>query len=960
MGSYQKFRGDPENKLFYILNGFMGGINTEFSDDASSDVDFESIINFDVDKFGTLNKRNGFGENKALGEIFLKGFYYNYPHIYNKTEENLHLENDNLVYVKLLQDDNNCFRNLSGFKSYKDYQRQFGFQNNVFKLLMITTKGDYTYAWYLYCRLPELSDDGTDTIECYSYNVYFPDKFNWNNNLTNMDSIEFYSDIWFTNNANGLIRFDRNKEIKSRLDLLDAFHFYYGDERGYGLVGEERVITKSNEAYKPSLVELTEASFGPNALCTNPLYDLKIDTSLEEDGIESLQGAFLTTSDLRPISKKIPVNEPLLIFILYTGSSTFNISAKSGETDLKITVTENQDLSRPHIKVLNLVFENTPNGEVEIKIEKQGTQVLKPYYMFVEPGQLDPGLTPIEHLNIGDCGMCMMSDNRVAYYKEDVIFFSDVNIPDYITFNNYLKLPLEPTDRITKMCYFKGVYIVFTKERIYKLMGNWGSSDFSCEPVSMSLGCHAGNTVVPIEDMLYFMSPRGLYALKSSTFIESMQNLKELDIKVKRLTSDFTRYDPEYESLTYRYNGVSENAYAIRYKDKYMLFYNNYGNDKNWASENDIDVLVYQYDINAFTTYRFAEKPTFLTNIGGNIEVFAISKVFNPTENTERLEDLIPSLSDNEGELVFDGTNHIIKYSNINYNSDYGFDLEFEGSFENTEYAKVFELSNKTGQAISVLIKNGKIGIEVKKSDKDIKTLYASVADMGENHLYNLWCRADSANTGYNLAINVDGENLDNIWIEEDRLNNVLFTQYIVGKYLKGTVKNFVFSALMDTYDSVLSVFELGTSSTDFGKPIHIELETKSINMQYPQHIKKLKNIFVKMIGGYKYNDFFFELYGDGYLVNNPKKYYVELDHLGTVIYDYTLEKTLEVDEITSILGKFRLSETRLGEGIYQTKKLVIPSKAKNFRCKIYGESSDYLSFESFGFVCKLGKVKES
>ena len=50
MGSYQKFRGDPENKLFYILNGFMGGINTEFSDDASSDTDFDSIVNFDVDE----------------------------------------------------------------------------------------------------------------------------------------------------------------------------------------------------------------------------------------------------------------------------------------------------------------------------------------------------------------------------------------------------------------------------------------------------------------------------------------------------------------------------------------------------------------------------------------------------------------------------------------------------------------------------------------------------------------------------------------------------------------------------------------------------------------------------------------------------------------------------------------------------------------------------------------------
>ena len=50
MGAYQKFRGDPEQKLFYLLSDFLGGINTEFSDDNSSDIDFESIINFDMDK----------------------------------------------------------------------------------------------------------------------------------------------------------------------------------------------------------------------------------------------------------------------------------------------------------------------------------------------------------------------------------------------------------------------------------------------------------------------------------------------------------------------------------------------------------------------------------------------------------------------------------------------------------------------------------------------------------------------------------------------------------------------------------------------------------------------------------------------------------------------------------------------------------------------------------------------
>ena len=57
MGKYSKFRGDPESKLLYVLDGLVGGVNTEFSDDASGDTDFDNLINFDVDLMGTLTKR---------------------------------------------------------------------------------------------------------------------------------------------------------------------------------------------------------------------------------------------------------------------------------------------------------------------------------------------------------------------------------------------------------------------------------------------------------------------------------------------------------------------------------------------------------------------------------------------------------------------------------------------------------------------------------------------------------------------------------------------------------------------------------------------------------------------------------------------------------------------------------------------------------------------------------------
>ena len=70
MGKYQTYKGNPENKLFYIIEGLIGGINTDFSDDTSSDNEFKSIVNFTTDKRGSLHKRMGFGKLSALSEIF--------------------------------------------------------------------------------------------------------------------------------------------------------------------------------------------------------------------------------------------------------------------------------------------------------------------------------------------------------------------------------------------------------------------------------------------------------------------------------------------------------------------------------------------------------------------------------------------------------------------------------------------------------------------------------------------------------------------------------------------------------------------------------------------------------------------------------------------------------------------------------------------------------------------------
>lgn len=1514
MGNYQTFRGNPENKLFYLLDSLTGGINTEFSDDASSDTDFESIVNFDVDKLGTLTKRNGFGKIKGLASLFQRGDIEGYdphtqlPWVHNITEDNKNVEeeNDNLVYVKLLKNDNNCFRNLAAFEGTHSYQRQYGFQNNEFKLLMITTKVNEgvcvsSKAWYYYCKLSEITDTDEGLV-FKAYSCDLPVVFNWNKTLMNMDSVEYYNDIWFTNNDKALVRFDRGVEITSNENLSDAFH-YVGIVEG-----------KTNEAYTPAIFERVDASFGMNMLCTDPLHDLKMDKSVTE----SLQGAYFTTVDKRPIEKTIPVAEPLLLYILYTstGTGAFNVTAKNGTTDLKLNVKDNTELSTANVKVFEISFQTVPNGEVEFKIERTDTDLVNPYYFYVNTGELDPDLTPIENLNIGNCGMCMMSDNRVAYYREDVIFFSDINYPDYITPNNYLKLPLEPTDKITKMCYFKGVYIVFTKERIYKLTGNWNSSDVTLEPVNTSLGCHAPHTVVPIEDVLYFASPRGLYALKSSTFVEGMQNLVELDIKVKRLTSDFTLYEDELSSPSIRFNGINEKAYALRYRDKYMLFFNSSYEKGDYAAKNNLDVLVYDYSLKSFTTYSFIEKPTFLFLIDGALQTFnttleisdvifsqldildydmrnqetgtsiikdnsssgndglvegnlivnqesyslgdfdyietnivnnkvdllgdltinldmkleenqenktifeatgkglgesvsgysgevrsetingyeavlkydvsyhgnepytlsntlinftvtlnrtstdvlpnvtgkiSMSDIFNGVENfidghvydadgnlikgpfkdVEFSANFVDALSvelisdilylDIEGGVTetqtrdlklnldvvshdaysyyekgstvsgtdyrkpnqsalswikfgvpysvvaYDGyarftvtkpyiyhngqiiiasraftvsvagksmsftipaftsstaskgtvyANESSKYVDIPYSEDilkgngvYDTTVKaswaFKGTLSNVYYATIdtsfsltlptikliegdntsetslsatdsytlvynsadsdlsirfrlnpddvtyesnnallLELSdgdsgfgllfgqnditqrhkysfNRTGNIINIMcdgilvgnieipddylgvrnwnsflfgtnkekenylnweffeldfgefkynsldnVENGedtltlidKSGngnnatmygyevvkyegiefsgsesyiklpnmankfdegftieteLEIKPSEQtykifDIATDYGNANSADNNASINISvyngvvslhimtvslyemvvetkqpleydkdyrlkfvCELDE-DDNYKLSIYVNDElnnivKYRNLKIKDDLVRTSCF----IGKsnnqydgYFKGkiyTFKLYIQERNVEDYTLYMpsTIYEFDTSYSDFDKPIYYELETKGINLKYPQHIKKLKHIFIKAKGGYKPNDLIFELYRDGYLENDPKVYNCYVDETGKIVYDYTEVSNLTIDERVSVLGNMKLNETKLGEGNYQTIKMIVPSKGKNFKIKMYGKNKDYMSLESFGLVSKLGKVKQ-
>ena len=1469
MGSYQSYKGNPENKLFYIVDQLVGGINTDFSDDTSPDNEFKSIVNFTMDKRGSLYKRMGFGKLNAISQIF--NMYDKLPETKGKTPEepNPEYTNDNIVYMKMLKNDNNCIRNLSAFsgeKAYREYQRLYGAQNNSFELLIITTSllTNKSTAWLFKCNLPPLAysedllgnEEVVDTIVAESEVYELPVVFEWDRNLSNIDTIEFFDKIYFTSNDKGLVCFDRTTE-----------KFTYNGENIPG---------QTNNAYKPSPMEIRKIGF--NVLGDNPLY------WIDYQGLstDSIQGIYLTLDNNLPLTV-IPNGTKFRINILYTGNDTgFSFTFKEGETEISATTEVNDNLSSEGLKVYDVMFKIAPTSEVEIKITKTGSTI-DDYYDYYEVGVVDPETKPVEPLNIGDYGMCEMY-NRAVYYKGDTIWFSELNNFNYIPNYNYVSLPIEPTDEITKIVFFKNVYIIFTKQRIYKMINAFGASDFQLMPVNLAVGCHAPNTVIPVENELYFASPRGLYSLRSSEYREGIENLRELDTKVKQLTSDVTMYLGERTDPAVRYNGISEAAYAIRYKDKYMLFFNTAYQKGDIAALQNLDALVYHYDLKAFTEIKFPIKPTFLFMLDGAIEtycsvpedeeftesvsVFSYDFQNGITENDKIIDttgngydaDVVGGVVSSPGKSIKlngdssfiqtgnipatysivngftidmvceidrlspDGTilfnlkqavsssdvvaqtfsintntaqgyrgelicntypnnvkrNNVIKWTfrwhrndtNVNAKQDGKFSLVdaktgtilipetnfsydmgdalyqdvLSGSFtvqhdDNGDYSSSWKINASSkyptysteyekGSATTfdktlypswsenqhgirligtatpkdggcdIVIKNAYIlkkgasialssarnmyvwvdgtkytrsisnvsgsgpiefyGSDVKHSvnyksgapeitidaqfnvkatiagtyraniDIDAfkfklpsikevtiitwndftlsgtldvvlnKILPPSTRDMkvfltdseyevgvyfeSENgsfdeiivssdisvlgeHIWDIVLEKVS-DVEYKLSVIIDYMTFGEVYIPANYIVDGNRDKSVIAQYLFGTVSSFTMTLDDDTtvvdydfsegrgtvvndksgnnidaiingdfewiveeglffdgktaylkiptipgdvkfsngftiefdarfdnpdigckiidlatgYDTGFSdelkcsinagkkegmadvqfkttsaslksykistnkpditerhkykasfintgknyearlyvddklefintfnyggisnierksnfigksnnpdeslfegvlyslsvsinassnpipvyvgaMYEYDTTFDDFGRPMEIELETKGMNLQYPMHSKKLKHIYVKGLGGYNFDEFFFELYADGHLVNDPKEYSCYVDETtNQIVYDYDIIKELNFTEKISLLGNMRLNKTKLGESTYETRKLVIPTRGKNFTIKIYGESSDYLSIESFGFTFKLGKVRE-
>jgi len=523
MGTAQIYRGNPELKQVYQLSGFTGGMNITLADDLLNTNTLRRLVNFDCDIQGELSVRKGFGKNTALTQLL-------YPeNVYINSAMTPGNAAQKEVFFTLLENDNNAWATLADMPSLADYIATFGETNHIRYLRLTVNTSTKDLAWEDIDIT--LADPLVSTVQT---NVIDAADFQSSAFLTNWEAFDKYGKIYFTNNDKGLLIFDSESATPA-----DPWT-YVGAFTG-----------KTNAAYKPNGIEARKVGF--NVLGTSPLSWLDTQAILTE----SIQGVFITTTDRKPV-QIIPSGTKFHVNIMCTGTENdFVIEMSENGEALELKSTLNATYSSSGLRVYDVELVTQPSSEVEIQISyAESTVEIEPYFDYYYTGSVPADAKAIEQLNVGDYKMVEMYD-RVVYFKGNVLWFSEIARYDYIPNYNFIILPIDSTDEVTGIKFFRTSYIIFTKRRIYKISGDFESASLTLDLVNANIGCTAPRTPMVIGNLMFFVSTQGLRALKTDSFRENLENVVEFDEAINPLIK------------------CNEFSQAIMYKDQYVLLFNN-------------------------------------------------------------------------------------------------------------------------------------------------------------------------------------------------------------------------------------------------------------------------------------------------------------------------------------------------------------------------------------------------
>lgn len=600
MGVRQVNSGNPETKFVWLTDNFVGGVNIAYADDTVEDGEFRQLLNYNLDSRGSLEKRKGYTKNLALTQLLfdeIDGQQAPEFPVFSQLSI-LNSPMADIVMLKMLENTNNVWTVLADYASVGLLQQVMSVDDEyILKILLIVKYEDGSNAYFInkysikYNSITrEQLNKGTIDVDILT-----------DRNLMNVSYGEDNQKLYITSNKQGLIMF--NKETNE---------FTYSSAK---------TVETPNSVYKPSSLEIRKVGF--NVLGDEPLSWIGASSITTE----SIQGVYLTTEDRIPI-QEIPVSYKFQVNIIYTGTvKEFDIvlkdTSKQENNDLTITKTKNEDSSKDGLLVYDIEVKVQVTSDVEMNISIKDNKDIATYRDYFSIGTPNPQSKKVEKLNVGKMKVIEVGQ-RLVYYGKDTIWFSEINLFDYIPNYNYIILPIENTDEIVKIAFFRTCYVVFTRNRVYKLSGTFGNDDFSVSLINDSIGCIAPNSVAIVNNKLVFLSQIGLKELKYDVFRENLENLETLDDKINPLVV------------------ANEYAYGFSYRNQYFLLNNFRGanpeTEIRYSTYVIPDTCRYYYEMESFVFDSYPVKPDgnkvfpyFITMINGTIYTILSDKDNNPT-----------------------------------------------------------------------------------------------------------------------------------------------------------------------------------------------------------------------------------------------------------------------------------------------------------------------------------------
>lgn len=154
----------------------------------------------------------------------------------------------------------------------------------------------------------------------------------------------------------------------------------------------------------------------------------------------------------------------------------------------------------------------------------------------------------------------IINDKLVLYTHNTIIWSDDFSTRrdessstpveqsfSYFPNHNWASLPLAYNDSIQKIAYYRGSWIIFTKESIYRMNGEFTADEMEIVLINDSIGCIAPGSVRGINNTLIFLTEDGLYALRQNYYQEGLENV----IKIDDLIKGVIPYGTNYESIVH-------------------------------------------------------------------------------------------------------------------------------------------------------------------------------------------------------------------------------------------------------------------------------------------------------------------------------------------------------------------------------------------------------------------------